>query len=126
MTDTLEREIRMDELFHQIRSIETWISESRRQLKGLVQERAALKAGIEVENDDRPKWIGVTEHAVCRYVERVMGFNRHSLETKVFPPAYASHVMNSHGSQEIQIGNTHSVIIADRRVITVLTSEREY
>ena len=126
MMDVLEREIRMDELLQQIRSIETWISESRRHLSGLVKERAALKAGIDITQDDRPKRINITDHAICRYVERVMGFNRRGMELCVFPQHYESHVMNSHGSQEVQIGNTHSVIISDSRVITVLTVEREY
>lgn len=126
MMDVLEREIRMDELLQQIKSIETWISESRRHLSGLVKERAALKAGIDISQDDRPKRINITDHAICRYVERVMGFNRHGLEMKVFPPLYANRVMYSHGDQEVQVGNTHSVIISDSRVITVLTAEREY
>ena len=124
MTDTLEREIRMDELLQQIRSIETWISESRRHLSGLVKERAALKAGIDISQDNRPRRISVTDHAICRYVERVMGFSRRGIELCVFPQHYESHVMNSHGSQEVQIGNTHSVVITDYKVMTVLTPER--
>lgn len=122
MTDTLEREIRIAELAEQIRNIELWIAESRRHRNGLFKEREALKAGIDIA--DRPTRIIVSEHAVCRYVERVMGFNRHGLETKVFPPAYLHHIMNSHGSQEVHVGNTHSVIIDNGIAITVLTPER--
>lgn len=67
--------------------------------------------------------IAVTEHAIVRYVERVLGINADELCAKIIPEANQAAIC-ALGDGEYPIGDTHKVRIIDRCVITCWPMDR--
>lgn len=68
-----------------------------------------------------PRSAGVSDHAIVRYVERVIGFSREELCEKVCPAQIYRGLRETAGQVTVPVGDTHRAVIIDGVVVTVLT-----
>lgn len=66
--------------------------------------------------------IVITNHAVLRYIERVEGISPDELKKKILPQddRIIDAIMTLGGSGTFPVGNTHSVVLKNWHVVTVL------
>ena len=74
------------------------------------------------------KGVGITEHALLRYFERVLGFNIEDIKKKITPETTIQQVKElGDGEYPIKdlysIDNPFSIIVKNNNVITVLTED---
>lgn len=93
-------------------------------LRDKVRARRALERLIAAETRDIAKSasVVVSEHALCRYVERVIGIAPDELRGKVVP-ADVEAVIRQMGDGTYPVGDTHRVKVRGGVVVTVLTNE---
>lgn len=84
------------------------------------REASDKVARIRAEMDALSKEdIVVTEHAYVRYFERVLGYDLEKVKDEILPKQDRDRLLNSFGTREWRVGESHKVTIRDGRVITV-------
>ena len=63
------------------------------------------------------KKIDVSDHAIVRYFERVLGYNIKEIKKKILPDPFKT-VVNKFGNGKYPIGS-HHVIVEGGRVVTI-------
>ena len=83
-----------------------------------------LAAQIEKLKNDAAGVV-VTEHAMLRYIERVIGIDMDELRGKVLPPSAETVAMAMGGNARLPVDGTHTAIVKGGAVVTVLTKENQ-
>lgn len=96
------------------RSIQNRLNQARQRSKVIADQIGKLKA--------QSAGIIVTEHAMLRYIERVIGINMDELRGKVLPESAETVAKAMGGNVRLPVDG-HTVVIKNGTVVTVLTAD---
>jgi chromosome segregation ATPase len=116
----------------QQRKLATEISDLQAEAKTLKDRESAVRSSIQAkqselkrlrEKVEKAKATGgkliVTEHAILRYIERVMGINLDELRATIVPPAVETLVRNM-GDGVYPVEGTHKLRVVNGTVVSLL------
>jgi len=123
-------------------AIEAQIAKCNAAIKSIQEERTKLKKQADVQENTIKNWrkqlvaldaqeaaktpaerLSVSEHAMLRYVERVIGFTREELAERVLPKSARSAIGRVSAETTIPVNDTHRVVIKGGVVVTTLRLE---
>ena len=122
---TVELKRQLNIIKSEIKSINKEIEELNKRRSKFQKEAKLVQEEIDKMNS---QGIGVTERAVLRYFERVLGFNIEDIKKKITPETTIQQVKElGDGEYPIKdlysIDNPFSIIVKNNNVITVLTED---
>lgn len=99
------------------------LSDAQRAVEIITQTSNRIKKEM---NDIRKKdaAIIVSEHAIIRYMQRVMGINLKELETQICPPDVST-LAKQMRSGKFPVSGSHQVIVENGTVVTVWAEGQE-
>ena len=86
-----------------------------RRLQAAMTETARLRAQIKSFTAEAPV---VTEHALLRYIERVMGVDLDALRAEILNPSRAA-MVKAMGSGKIDMKDGRKIVFKNRAVVTI-------
>jgi chromosome segregation ATPase len=128
MTDRATASAALKQLQTQLRLAEEELQQAKSEQRNAtihvqaVQARITdIRSRIEAAKADA-RGVIVTEHALLRYIERVMGVDLEEIRQKVVTAAVEAQVRLC-GNGKYPVGDTHTVRVKDNTVITVLVGD---
>ncbi len=121
----------------ELKSLKSRRDQAQRELKALQDEANALNKKVrdaqgtisKLDRDinkltQRNKNIIVSEHAMLRYIERVMGMDMEKLKKQILPDLTQSQI-RALGNGSYPVGKSHRVKVRDNTIITILTKDEK-
>ncbi len=116
-------ETRRNKLQAQRKSLNIEIQDKQKESSEMKVRIDGFQKKIEKLKSQKPKDLIVSEHAMLRYIERVMGIDLQELQNKILPPEKAYEV-RAMGNCTYGLGD-HKLTVKDGIVVTVI-GEEEY
>lgn len=99
------------------------LADKQEELTKLRNETAGIDRQInEILSSDKP--LVVTEHAILRFLERVVGFNLDELKNQILPDEIESRIKSMGSlSGKFPVSDTHRVVVRNRQIVTIETED---